>query len=216
MREDRRATTSWPGVDPGMCRRGRISAVLVLTLGCGAGGGVPIPGDVALDATAAADAPAPTADASADRARRGDAPPELPPGAKRVTLTCCNPPGIRGEGWNLAAGQVAADPADADFVLLMGNVVSLAGSPPMVAFCERTPPGGALEFLHVGEVPSDTAGCRWGPASLGGNTADVASHIGGRGFIVRDRTGVPAGRLLIVSASGCCGRFALTFDITGL
>jgi hypothetical protein len=167
-------------------------ALAVLALGCGSGGTMP----AARDAAAGL--------------------PEIPAGAKRVILTCCDTVGLMGEGWILETGQVTADTAEADFRASRAQVISLFPNKPQVAFCDKGPAPGAPRYAHVGEVPSETASCTsWGPAYLGGDSSSFAQHYPGQAFVVRNRNGVPVAKLLTVSASTQPG-LALTFDIIKL
>jgi hypothetical protein len=138
-------------------------------------------------------------------------------GVKRVTLTGNYLQGIRGQGWNLAAGQIAASLADADFSLFMTVVIQLAPEQEGVGFCERSPPAGATRFARVEDVAGDPASCTsWGGAVLGGNSPSVAEGFAGAGFLVRDRNRAPVARLMIVSASIVEANVTVTFDLLRL
>jgi hypothetical protein len=143
---------------------------------------------------------------------------DLPGGIKRVTLTGNYVQSSSGSGWNLATSMFTSGEAGSDFHLSMAMVVSLfPTSSTMVAFCERTPPGGMARFARVEDVPSDVAACgTWAPAYLGGTTAHTQSIYDGQGFIVRDAAGVPRSKLLTVADSIIDADVSVTFDIVNL
>lgn len=136
---------------------------------------------------------------------------------KRVTLTGNYVTSLTGQGWNLEGDRLARDSADADFELTMTMVISLFPNQPQVAFCEQTPLREGEGFKHVEEVPSTVLDCpSWGPAYLGGNSPSISERVGGRGFIVRNRSGVPVAKLMTVSASNIKADVNVTFDIMRL
>jgi len=152
----------------------------------------------------------------------GEKPPEarivdLPGGAKRVRLYGNYLLGLEGEGWKMATGEILAGPDDTDFHMTMAMVISLFPSQGSSGFCQMQPAAGAPAFARVEDVPGDAASCAtWSLAYLGGNTEHADSLYAGQGFLVRDRAGVVAAKLLTVADSIRAADVNVTFDIIGL
>ena len=117
----------------------------------------------------------------------------------------------------MATGEILAGPDDTDFHLTMAMVVSLFPSQGSSGFCQKQPATGAPAFARVEDVPGDAASCAtWGPAYLGGTTDHSESLYAGQGFLVRDRGGVAAAKVLTVADDVMNGDVNVTFDIIGL
>jgi hypothetical protein len=150
---------------------------------------------------------------------RGPAPRivDLPGGGKRVRLYGNQSAGVDGEGWKIATGEILPGPDDTDFHLTMAMVISLFPSQGESGFCQKQPAAGAPAFARVEDVPGDAASCAgWSPAYLGGNSNHTDSLYAGQGFLVRDRAGLVAARLLTVADDVMNGDVNVTFDIIGL
>ena len=84
----------------------------------------------------------------------------------------------------------------------MAMVISLFPSQGSSGFCQKQPAAGAPAFARVEDVPGDAASCAtWSTGYLGGNTEHADSLYAGQGFLVRDRAGVVAAKLLTVADS---------------
>ena len=99
----------------------------------------------------------------------------------------------------------------------MNRVVGLYPTMEMNGLCQMQPAAGAPAFARVEDVPGDAASCvSWSGGFLGGNTNHTESQYAGQGFLVRDRAGVVAARLLTVADDVMNGDVNVTFDIIGL
>jgi hypothetical protein len=135
-------------------------------------------------------------------------------GVRRVTLVG-NYLGQTTQGWNMATETVTSGTAGSDFYLSMTMVVSLFPTTLMSAFCQKDPAAGAPPYATVADIPSDTAGCNWGTAYLGGTTDHTESLYAGQAFLVYDRASGSA-KLLTIADSIVNGDVTVTFDILRL
>ena len=142
---------------------------------------------------------------------------DLPGGGKRVKLIGDYVASIKGEGWNLATGLITPGPDDSDFHLSMTMVVMLFPTTAMNDFCFKQPAAGAAAFARVEDVPADEADCAsWTSASLGGTFEHSETMWAGQGYLVRDRAGVTAAKLLTVADYVIGPDVGITFDIIAL
>jgi hypothetical protein len=142
---------------------------------------------------------------------------DLAGGGKRVRLYGNYVVSRNGEGWNLATAQITAGVDDSDFYLNLYRIVALFPTTQMNGLCQQQSAAGAPAFARVEDVPGDAASCTtWNDAFLGADGDHSESLYAGRGFLVRDRAGLVAAKLLTVADDRLNGDVTVTFDIIGL
>jgi hypothetical protein len=151
----------------------------------------------------------------------GERPPEprivdLEGGAKRVRLYGNDVARVE-EGWNLATARITGGPDDSDFYLSTYRIVRLVPTTEMNGLCRKEPAAGAPAFARVEDVPGDADSCvSWNNSVLGELGDHTESQYAGQGFLVRDRAGVVAAKLLTVADDIMNGDVNVTLDIIGL
>ena len=101
--------------------------------------------------------------------------------------------------FDVNAARIVADgqnDPEADFYLSLTMVVMLYPTTPEGGLCLR---GTGLARAEDIDVPADLATCTFFGAMLGGNGPHPDSMYAGDGYLVRDRQGALAGKLLIVT-----------------